>query len=88
VPQDGAEAARLYRVAAEQGHKIAQLNLGDILATGRGIPRDVVSGYLWLALAADQGSHWAAGRRDSLARTLTTAERAEADAMIAAYKQR
>ena len=86
VPLDHGEAARLYRVAAEQGHKIAQLNLGEILAAGRGIPSDMVSAYLWLDLAAQQGSHWAARRRDTLAKSLTAAERAEAEALIAAYK--
>ena len=87
VPQDRMEAARLYRIAAEQDHRIAQLNLGEILATGRGVQRDVVSAYLWLALAANQGSHWAAEQRTALAKTLTAAERSEADALIAAHKQ-
>ena len=37
VPQDDAEAARWYRLAAEQGSGAAQFNLGLMYVNGRGV---------------------------------------------------
>ena len=62
VPQDDAEAARLYRLAAEQGNAIAQSNLGVITLTGRGVPQDDAEAIRWYRLAAEQG--YAAGQRN------------------------
>ena len=70
VRKDPAEAARWYRMAAEQGNPAAQNALAILDATGRGVPRDpaaalelfrraATSGYalaqLNLALAFDHG---------------------------------
>jgi hypothetical protein len=55
VPQDDAEAVRLYRRAADQGHARAQNNLGFMYATGRGVPQDYAEAVRWFRLAADQG---------------------------------
>ena len=38
VPPDEDEAARWYRLAAEQGHVRAQFNLGVMYDNGRGAP--------------------------------------------------
>ena len=38
VPEDDAEAARWYRLAADQGHAIAQHILGIMYAHGEGVP--------------------------------------------------
>jgi len=37
VPEDDAEAARWFRLAAEQGNALAQYNLGFIYDSGRGV---------------------------------------------------
>lgn len=84
VPLDPGEAARLYRSAAEKGHRVAQLNLGEMLATGRGVKRDRVEAYIWLALAAEQGSLWASQRLDTLARNMTVTQRLIAEKRLAA----
>ena len=49
------EAARLYRLNAEQGHAEAQLQLGRVYFAGRGVPRDDGEAVRWLRLAAEQG---------------------------------
>jgi len=41
VPQNYSEAADWYRRAAEQGHVDAQVSLGQLYQTGRGVPLDV-----------------------------------------------
>ncbi len=40
VPQDYAEAAKWYRLAAEQNNAAAQYNLSLMYANGQGVPRD------------------------------------------------
>ena len=53
-PDDG-EAARWYRLAADQGHAGAQSNLGVMYRYGRGVPQDDSEARRWYRLAADQG---------------------------------
>ena len=50
--EDPLEADRL---AAEQGHVIAQDSLGNMYTHGRGVPQDYSEAVRWLRLAADQG---------------------------------
>ena len=52
VPQDYIEAARWYRLAAEQGDPRAQNDLGVMLAFDFGIKKDLVAAHMWLTLAA------------------------------------
>ena len=55
VPQDTAEAAKWYRLAANQGDANAQYNLGATYENGRGVPQDYAEAVKWYRLAADQG---------------------------------
>ena len=52
---DPAEAAKWYRLAAGQGHAIAQNNLGGMYAYGRGVPQDDAEAVRWYRQAAAQG---------------------------------
>jgi TPR repeat protein len=56
VPQDEEEAARWYRLAADQGNVLAQFNLGWMYSNGRGVPQDAAEAEKWYRLAADQGN--------------------------------
>jgi hypothetical protein len=53
--EDLAEAARLYRLAADQGNADAQYRLGMMYMEGTGVGRDLVEAARLLRLAADQG---------------------------------
>ena len=53
---DAEEAVHWYRLAAEQGHTRAQLNLGAMYATGEGVPQDLVFAYMWSDFSAAQGN--------------------------------
>ncbi len=55
VAQDYAEAVRLYRLAADQGHADAQVNLGDMFMDGRGVAQDYAEAMRLYRLAAAQG---------------------------------
>jgi TPR repeat protein len=55
VPEDVAEAAKWYRMAAEQGLASAQFNLGLSYVSGEGVPEDVAEAVKWYRMAAEQG---------------------------------
>ena len=57
-PQNYGEAARLFRLAAEQGHAGAQNNLGYLYHNGWGVPKDVSQAAMWYKRSADQGNAW------------------------------
>jgi TPR repeat protein len=50
-----AEAVNWYRKAANRGHSGAQLNLGRMYDTGRGVPQDDPEAAKWFCLAAERG---------------------------------
>ena len=55
VPQNDAEAAKWYRLAAAQGNAGAQFNLGGIYDTGKGVAENDAEAVKWYRLAAEQG---------------------------------
>jgi TPR repeat protein len=55
VAQDYAEAVRLYRLAAAQGHATAQSNLGYMFYEGQGVAQDYAEAVRLYSLAAAQG---------------------------------
>jgi TPR repeat protein len=56
VPQDYAEAARWYRLAAEAGHPEAQKNLGFLYAAGKGVAQDQAEAEKWFRKAGASGN--------------------------------
>lgn len=77
-----AEALVLYRKAADQGNANAQFALGEIFATGRGVPQNNFQAYIWFSLASLAGHAPAGPRRDQAAATLQPAEVQQADAVV------
>jgi hypothetical protein len=55
VAKDYAEAVRLYRLAAAQGHALAQNSLGLMFHNGHGVAPDRAKTIRWFRLAAVQG---------------------------------
>ncbi len=55
VPQDDAEVAKWYRLAAEQNNAFAQTNLGTMFSGGRGVPQAYAQAYMWFTVSAGQG---------------------------------
>lgn len=53
--RDDDEAARLYRMAADQELSAAQLGLGQMYAYGQGVDYDAVEAVVWYRRAAEQG---------------------------------
>ena len=78
VPEDDAEAVKLFRKAAEQGYANAQYNLGVMHHFGEGTPENYVQAYLWYNLAATGGNERAKSDRDILRAKMTPEQIAEA----------
>lgn len=88
---DYAEGARWMKLAAEQGHADAQRFLRDMYGDGLGVPQDYVTAYMWLNLAAAQGSDGAVNARSIVAEQLTgagleTAQRLSRECLARQYK--
>jgi uncharacterized protein len=78
VAEDDAEAVKWYRKAAEQGHAMAQSNLGVMYGNGQGVAQDDVMGYMWFNLAAAQGNERAKENKGILSERMTREQIAEA----------
>ena len=85
VPENDAEAVRLFRLAAEQGYAEAQHNLGLKYARGEGVPEDDVQAYAWFSLAATQGQGFAQKGKNILAKNMTREQIAEAQKLSQKY---
>jgi len=55
VGQDGKEAVKWYRCAADQGDGSAQFNLGKMYGNGQGVEQDDKEAVKWYRLAAEHG---------------------------------
>jgi hypothetical protein len=85
VPQDYAEAAKWYRMAADRGNAAGQYSLGSLYLNGQGVPQDYVLAYMWFNLAATRSPivwEW----REFVARMMTPAQIAEAQKMAREWK--
>lgn len=82
---DYSTAARWFKKAAEYGLHNGQYNFAVLLAYGLGVKRDLVSSYAWFAIAAAQGDHGAAAKRDAVGAKLDSAQRSAANALVAAF---
>ncbi len=88
VVQNLTEAARWYRLAAEQGSPHAQANLASLLSAGRGLSMDLVEAYQWFNLASAQGHRTATASREALAARMTAEEIRDAQRRSSEFLQR
>ena len=59
LPQNTAEAVRLYTLSAEQDNDFAAYRLGKLYLGGEGVLKDVASALHWLTFAADRKNQFA-----------------------------
>jgi uncharacterized protein len=78
LPQNEPLGLRYLRMAAENGHQLAQNNLGARYVSGDGVEVDLVEAYRWFTLAAEQGDRKAGKNRDSIAAEMSPEQLAEA----------
>ncbi len=71
VPQDYGKARKLFLRAALQGYDQSENNLGAMYTNSQGGPQDLVEGYAWITLAADQGMPLAKSNVSSVGKLMT-----------------
>jgi hypothetical protein len=74
VTQDHQEAAKWYRLAAEQGDAFSQYNLGLLYLNGQGITQDYIRAYMWFDLVANKGHNNAREDRAWIATEMTVSQ--------------
>ena len=67
--------------------RLAQYNLGGMYNSGRGVPKDPVRSYMWVALAAESGDATAGGAVAGYARRLSTDDLGKARALTRQWKR-
>ena len=75
-----------FRLAADQGNAYAQNNLGVIYGQGKGASQNYVLAYMWLTLAARNGSENAVRTLEVYEKQMTPAQLAEAHRLAREWK--
>ena len=86
--QDYVHALEWYQKAADQNHRMAQFNLGQMFAHGQGMPKSDSMALMWIRRAAaggDAGAQYNIGDRYARA-CLHGSEMDAAESRIEAYK--
>src|SRR6266403_502437 len=86
VAKDDAQAFNWMCRAAEQGNLPGQVSLGGRYLKGIGVKQNDIAAYMWFNLSAAQGEKAAAMIRDTLARSMTPAQIAEAQRLTREWK--
>jgi TPR repeat protein len=81
VTQDYIPAARLFGLAAAQGHARAQYNLGVMYDQGQGVTKDTVYAHMWMNIAATFGDANAVKAREIIAEGMTKEDISKAQAL-------
>ncbi len=74
MPQNDAEALKLFERSAMQGHPVAQFNLGMCFVYGQGVLQSYVNAYVWFSLSATRGDEISKDSRDRAAEALSPGE--------------
>ncbi len=77
------DALKYFEIGALYADKLSQLCLGLMHMNGEGTPKDPVTAYAWLDLAAERDYPDFVATRDSLKKTLTPEQLAKAQALRA-----
>lgn len=83
---DPAAAFQWFLRAADQGHGLAQRDLGFLYEAGWGVEQSLQEAYFWYSLAALHDSGRAAVRRDSLATGLSLEQRDSAERRVRSWR--
>jgi len=88
VPENNTEAAKWYRLSAEQGNAEAQYNLGVSYYIGEGVPQDYVHAYAWLGIALASGNEDALEEQLRLEQQMTSSQVTEARGLLTEIHER
>ncbi len=91
VPQNYAEAAKWYRLAADGGYDKARFNLALMYNNGTGVTQDYIQAHKWYNLAAarlppGEDRDMAVSNRDQIEKLMTPEQIAEAQRLAREWK--
>ena len=83
--------AKWYTLAAEQGHALAQYNLGRLYYLGKGLPENLIYAHMWAKQASSNGFKMSTEFTDMLTELMTEnqiekANRLRTNCVIKKYK--
>ena len=78
APLDDEIGLRWLKQAADNGHMLAQNNLGVLYMDGKGVLQDNLIAFVWFNIATANGDTFAPSNRDRIMKKLTKAELQEA----------
>ena len=81
VLRDYAEAAKLFRLDAEQGDAYSQESLAMMYSLGKGVLQDDVLSHMWWNIAGANGSAYGLENRRKIEKRMTLEQIAEAQAL-------
>ena len=81
VLRDYAEAAKLFRLDAEQGDAYSQESLAMMYSLGKGVLQDDVLSHMWWNIAGANGSAYGLENRRKIEKRMTREQIAEAQAL-------
>jgi len=84
--KDYRKAKEEFQILADQGNADAQIMLGYMFASGKGVLQDYIQAHLWFNLAAAQGKDRAVEARDKIAEVMTPQQVAEAQYLAREWK--
>ena len=76
-------AIKWYRLAAKQGSTDAQISLGTMYSSGKGVTQSDVYAHMWFALAASNGDESAIEKLAANAKRLTPQDLSKAQDLAA-----
>lgn len=79
-------AAKWFQKASELGVRDSQFNLAILYARGNGVKQDLEESYKWFAIAARDGDHDAAEKRDEVANAMKPDQLSSAKAKVDLWK--
>ncbi|MGD9477798.1 peptidoglycan-binding protein [Shinella sp. G-2] len=79
-------AAKWFQKASELGVRDSQFNLAILYARGNGVKQDLEESYKWFAIAARDGDHDAAQKRDEVANAMRPEQLSSAKAKMELWK--
>ena len=79
-------SVKLFGLAAEQGHSMAQYKMGTASILGIGVSQDLVRAHMWFNLAADQGVELAKKTRDMIESQMTPQQIVQAQELARNWK--
>ncbi len=71
-----------FRQLVEEGNTRAKIALGAMHARGKGVPKDLVTAYMWFSLAASDGNKRAGKIIKRLAKRLSAEELSKANTLV------